>query len=150
MHEVEVLVAHTLEHQRVHGGRHRAPAHVRQDLRPKSLHRAGPLAETRGLHAVLHTGVEEHLHAHADPQHRQPTREPSPDEVGCFDGGQPRHAGGERTHPGDHETICRHDRVGISGDLDRRPGPLEGALRGAEIAGAVVKDDYGHQVALHA
>jgi TldD protein len=73
-----------------------------------------------------------------------------PDEVGCFDGGQPRHAGGERTHPGDHETICRHDRVGISGDLDRRPGPLEGALRGAEIAGAVVEDDYGHQVALHA
>ena len=93
---------------------------------------------------MLHARREQHLHAHADAEHRAPELEPLGDQLVAADRAQPRHAGRERAHARYGEPVAFQRRVGVipkSGHLDLRADPLERALRRAQVPRPVVEHD---------
>ena len=107
VHEVEALVLDAGEQGGPGGGLDGVPAHVRDHRRLEPLDGAGPLAAPLGGDAVLHPGLEEDLHAHADAEHRTAAREPAADHLVTAHRAQAR--------------ACRRRRRRRPGRPDRRP-----------------------------
>ena len=71
MHEIKPLVfGHSGKHIAADGYLYGIPSHMRQHRRLQLFHGAGPLAAAGGVDVVFHSGVEKHLHAYANAQHR--------------------------------------------------------------------------------
>ena len=102
---------------------------------------AGPLAAALGHQAVLVAGLEQDLHADADAEHRPATRQPPADDLRAAHVAEPGHAGGEGAHAGHDQPVARLGCRPVAGDDDVGSDPGEGALGGAQVAGAVVEDD---------
>ena len=124
---------------------HRVPAHVRQHARVEPLHRTRPGCAAVGPHAVFSRGDrppgpprfrtrrEQHLHADADAEHRAAELEPPGDQLVTADRAQPGHAGREGAHPGHGQTVAVQRGVRVRSHLDPRAGPLQRALRRAQV-----------------
>ena len=106
----------------------------------KPVDGSGPLTQALRAHAVLDALVEHDLHADADAEHRTTTRKPTIDDHVATHGADALHARREGTHTGDDQRRRLQRHVEVAGDRDVGPHLLEGTLRRAQVAGAVVED----------
>ena len=111
-------------------GIHDVPAHVRDHRGVQPGDGSRPLPAARRLDPEFDAAGEQDLHADTDPQHRASGGHPLGD-----DPISPRllrrpvmHASNAPT-PGHHQPVGGRRGVGVGGHLDRRPDPLQRALR---------------------
>ena len=98
------------------------------------VHGAGPLPQSLGEDAVLRTMLEHHLHTDADAQHRaSASKSPSDQYIPAYPT-DAIHAGRERAHARDDQTIGGHGGVEVGGDGDLCSYALQSALRRTDVA----------------
>jgi hypothetical protein len=100
----------------------------------QSFHDAGPLAQALSRHPVLDSGLEQHLHADADPKNRSPTRQAAADDGRPVDSGQTRHAGSEGTDSGNDQTVSIQGGFAIGSDHDLGSSASQSTLSRSKIA----------------
>ncbi len=101
----------------------------------------GPLPQALGALAVLDAGVEHHLHADADAQHRTTAGEPTLDDLLAADRAQAGHHRGEGADPGHDEAVGADRGVLVGGELDVRAHARQRAHGRPDVAEAVVEHD---------
>ncbi|GMA85391.1 hypothetical protein GCM10025868_06410 [Angustibacter aerolatus] len=122
VHEVEPLRLDAGEQPAARCGLDGVPAGVRDDGRREPLDRARPLAEAlAGVEARLGRAVEEHLVAHAHPEHRSVAGQPAVDHLVAAHRAQPGDAGVEVAHAGHHEAVAVHRGAAVGGHSTSAP-----------------------------
>src|SRR3954451_9269954 len=144
------LLAETLGELRGVLPAHRRPADVR-DLVAIRLERSDDAAEQRQPAGalVLHRGVEEQLHAEADPEHRDAGLDPPGDQLVQADFVDAAHRLREGADARQDHAVRGLDARGIRRDLGLRPDLLQRLLDRAQVAHPVVEDgDARHSVSV--
>ena len=95
-----------------------------------------------GPDAVLVAGREQHLHPHADAEHRPAAGHAPPDDLRAVHPRQPGHARGESAHAGHDQTVRLHRRVRVRRHRDVGADPGQRALGGAQVPGPVVEHHH--------
>src|SRR5262249_13843936 len=118
------------------------PAHVRHlavGIAREAHHPSAEDAEP-GHAGRLLALVEEDLHPDTDAEERPPRSRRLAHGLDQPRGREVLHAGAEGALPRQHARRCGGDALGVAGDLGRLAEALEGLLRAAQVADAVVDD----------